>query len=207
MEKYGQLYDLGQLSDFGIYRYAWACLMSDKPHLAYTVLSDIQSYDYFENNKYDIYGLYGFVCQDLEKYSEAANYFELSNNKIYKDTKDWKLNIKNFIKIGDCLRYDSSYTQAIEQYQKALVMFCHFNEIDFEYFVKDCKNLLKKNQKSYRDDDADYSFFYMIYCSMKSGDWTVSNFLHVCAELARAGNKYAKRELNNSGINPYGPGL
>lgn len=87
-EKYGQLYSMGQLSDYGKFRYAWAALMAENPHKAYEILAELQSYSYFDDNKVDIYRLLGFVHQDLNKYYEAANYFELSNKKIYNDMAD-----------------------------------------------------------------------------------------------------------------------
>lgn len=106
--------------------------------------------------------------------------------------------------MADCYRYAETYSQAAEAYQLAMAFFGYFNDnIDIAYIQKDCKNRLKKKQKSYRSDDLDYLFYYSIYCLYRAGTWSTDEFLAEATALARAGNKYANRELNKAGIDPY----
>ena len=80
--KYGRLYSMEQLSDYGVYRYAWALLMNEQPLEAKQIIDNLKSFEYFEKEKIDIYRLIGFINQDLNKYETAAKYFELSSKKI-----------------------------------------------------------------------------------------------------------------------------
>lgn len=200
MEKYGQLYSMGQLSDYGKYRYTWAALMAENPQKAFEIAKEITDFVYFEENKIDIYRLLGYVHQDLGKYYEAANYFELSSQKIQTEMSEW---MKNFMYQGDCHRYMNHYSTAAEKYNYALAVHCKMHDIDTQYVQHDGKNKLKKNQPSFRNDDIDYILYYALFCMERSGEWSTDAFLMEAAAMARAGNKYATKMMNNAGIDPY----
>ena len=63
--KYSQLHSMNQLSDYGKYQYAWAALMNEDPEKAQRILDEISNFEYFENEKIDVYRLLGFINQDL----------------------------------------------------------------------------------------------------------------------------------------------
>jgi clan AA aspartic protease (TIGR02281 family) len=199
-EKYGQLYSLDQLTDLGIYYYSWSLLLSDNAKKAKEVLNKISSFKYFEDNKYDIYRLLGHIHIDLKMYSEAINYFELSSNKIQTDPQQWVSNLRNQ---GDCYYYMADYSGAAEKYGLAISMLTYIYNVDKDYLYNDCKNKLKKGQKSYRDDDLDYLFFYNLKCSAKAGALDAKSFIIETKAFARAGNRYALRTCNDAQIDPY----
>ena len=200
VEKYGLLYQMDKLSDYGKYIYANACMMTKSPQKTISILNDISTFDYFENEKIDIYRLLGFANADLEKYEEAVAYMELSSNKIQTEPKEWA---NNFMFQGDYYRFMKHYSEAAEKYLRALQIIATINNVDVAYLQNDCKNQLKKNEKSYRNDNLDYIFYYLIENYYYSGTWTAEGFLSEAAALARAGNKYAIQMFNITGINPY----
>ncbi len=200
VEKYGILYQMKELSDYGLYVYAISCLQTNNPQKALSVLNDVKSYDYFEENKIDIYSLLGLTNQQLGKYKEAISYFDLSSNKIQTEPKEWILNVRAQ---GDCYYDMGSYSLAAEKYRQAIAMIAYVNGVDIKYLQHDCKNELKKKQKSFRDDNLDYLFFYLIECDERSGAWDTEGFMLEAAAFARAGNKYAMQMFNSLGIDPY----
>ena len=189
------------MSDYGLYRYALACILNHNPQKALSALNDVKSYAYFEENKIDIYGLLGLTHQQLGKYQEAISYFDLSSSKIYtKEPEEW---IVNFRSQGDCYYDMGNYSAAAEKYRLAIGSLAYVKGVDIPYLQHDCKNQLKRKQQSYRDDNLDYLFFYLIECNERSGAWDSESFLLEAAAFARAGNKYAMQMFNNLGIDPY----
>lgn len=215
-ELYGQLYSMNQLSDYGVFKYAWALLMSENPQKASQVLSNLSNYNYFDDNYIDVYVLLAYINQDLENYNEAIVYFEkssnLQGNKIFNDKGNTREGIaeilamlsKNYQNIADCYRYSGNDSKASEFYWKAVTaVYSHAKDINSEYIMKDLKGKLKKNQKSYRTDELDYCIFYYYNCSMLSGTYSTESCLFELTALARGGNKYAQKHLNAAGIDPY----
>lgn len=198
--KYAQLHSMNQLSDYGKYRYAWAALMNENPNMAQNIIDEISNFEYFEKEKIDIYRLMGFINQDLEKYSNAVRYFELSNKNIQTDHKEW---MKNFEYMGDCHFYAQNYSAAAESYRYAVAVHGVMNNIDMSYIQRDSKNRLKKKEVSYRNDTIDYLMYQLFYCNERSGAWDTDGFLMEVTAMARAGNKYATKMLNKAGIDPY----
>ncbi len=198
--KYGRLYSMKQLSDYGVYRYAWALLMNDQPSEAKQVIDDLKSFDYFEKEKIDIYRLIGFINQDLNKYDTAAKYFELSSKKIQTEYEEW---LQNFIYMGDCHYNMNSWTEAANNYRMAVMLHGEIHNIDMKYMQADSKNRLKKNQQSYRNDNFDYALYRLFFCNERSGAWSTDGFLMEAAAMARAGNKYAGKMFNSAGMDPY----
>lgn len=201
-DKYGQLHDMHQLSDYGKYLYAWSLMMTRKYQTAKDVLGEINSYDYFEKEKIDIYRLIAHVNRALEQYSIAASYYELSSKKIQTEMSEW---IKNLTSMGDCYYFSESWTKASENYRYAAMFFGKMHGIDMKYIQADSKNRLKRGQKSYRKEgiDIDYILYHLFYCNEHSGEWDTDGFLMEAAAMARAGNKYAQKMFNNAGIDPY----
>ncbi len=198
--KYSQLHSMNQLSDYGKYRYAWAALMNAEPQKAQSILNEISDFEYFEKKKIDIYRLLGFINQDLEKYSNAVRYFELSNKKIQSDYKEM---MKNFEYMGDCHFYANDYSAAAESYRYAVATHGVINNIDMSYIQRDSKNRLKKKEISYRNDTIDYLLYQLFFCNERCGTWDTDGFLMEVTAMARAGNKYATKMLNKAGIDPY----
>lgn len=200
VSKYAQLHSMNQLSDYGKYRYAWAALMNGEPVKAQGIIDELNSFDYFEKEKIDIYRLLGFINQDLEKYTNAVRYFELSNQKIQTEQSEW---MKNFEYMGDCHFDAHNYSAAAESYRYAVAVHGVINNIDMPYIQRDSKNRLKKKEISYRNDTIDYLLYQLFYCNERCGTWDTDGFLMEATAMARAGNKYATKMLNKAGIDPY----
>lgn len=200
--KYSQLNSMNQLSDYGKYRYAWAALMNGEPQKAQTIIDEISNFEYFENEKIDIYRLLGFINQDLEKYSNAVRYFEQSS-KLYEGESAYPQWLYNFKLMADCYYDLTDYSNAAKYYNYALGVHGMMHNIDMPYIQRDSKNRLKKNQTSYRTDEIDYILYQLLFCNERSGEWSTEAFLAEVTAMARAGNKYATKMLNKAGIDPY----
>lgn len=200
VSKYSQLYSMNQLSDYGKYKYAWAALMNGEPQKAQGIIDGIPNFDYFDKEKIDIYRLLGFINQDLENYSNAVRYFELSSKNIQTEQSEW---MKNFEFIADCHFDARNYSAAAENYRYAVGLHGIINNIDMPYIQRDSKNKLKKKEISYRNDKIDYLLYQLFYCNERCGIWDTDGFLMEVTAMARAGNKYATKMLNKAGIDPY----
>lgn len=200
VEKYGQLYALNQLSDYGLYKYAWACYMNDDLKKAEELVNSINNYAWFEENKVDIYRLMGHISSARHKYTEAVNLYEMSSKKIQTEEEEWVVNLRWQ---ADCYYYADMYTSAAERYRYAAMLFAMTKGVDMAYLQRDSKNRLKKNEKSYRNDDIDYILYQLFYCNERSGSWSTDGFLFEATAMARAGNKYALKMCNQVGIDPY----
>lgn len=200
VSKYSQLYSMNQLSDYGKYKYAWAALMNGEPKKAQSIIDRIPNFDYFDKEKVDIYRLLGFINQDLENYTNAVRYFELSSKNIQTEQSEW---MKNFEFIADCHFDARNYSAAAENYRYAVALHGMINNIDMPYIQRDSKNKLKKKEISYRNDKIDYLLYQLFYCNERCGIWDTDGFLMEVTAMARAGNKYATKMLNKAGIDPY----
>lgn len=200
VDKYGQLYAMNELSDYGIYLYAWACWMNQEDEKALNLVNSINDYSYFEKEKIDIYRLIGHINRSLHKYMDAANYYELSSKKIQTEKEEW---FENFIFMGDCYCYAESYTNAAENYRMAAKLYAIMKGVDMAYLQRDSKNRLKKKEPSFRNDRIDYTLYQLFYCNERSGAWTTEGFMLEVTAMARAGNKYAGKICNEAGIDPY----
>lgn len=203
-EKYAQLYSMKQLSDYGIYLYAWSCYMSNDEQRAEEVLKSISDFSYFEKEKLDIYWLIASVKLSLCKYDEAIAYYELSGKKIPREKNEY---MSLFRAEADCYKYAEIYSKAADYYRYAVLLFAKIHNVDIPYLQRDSKNKLKKKEVSYRNDDIDYLLFNLFFCNERSGSWTADDFLMEAAAMAKAGNKYAKKMLNDAGIDPYDDSL
>lgn len=200
VHKYGQLYSMNELSDYGKYKYAWALYMNKELDKALSILESFRNYEYFEKEKIDIYRLLGFLNEDLDRYNDAAKYFELSSRNIQTEQNEW---LKNLTYMGDCYYCDKNYSRAAEQYRLAANLHVYMNGVDMKYIQRDSKNQLKKKETSFRNDDIDYILYQLFFCNERSGEWSTEGFLFEVTAMARAGNKYATKMLNKAGIDPY----
>ena len=173
---------------------------------AFSLIKGIGDYSFFEENKIDVYRFLGLLCERLDKFSDAIAYFELSNKKIHYDvaeTAEKEAVFNNWVNEGDCFLYNGNYYSAAEKYRMAAMLFGMIHNVDFAYLQRDSKNRLKKNEKSFRNDDIDYVLAQLFYCNERSGTWDTEGFLFEITAMARAGNKYATKRCNDVGINPY----
>lgn len=198
--KYQKLFDMKQLSDQGIYTYATVCFENEKYDKAFDIINTIQNIDSIIKNNIDVYQFIGNVYTKLEKYSIALKYYEKSNETFQNDCFR---RMQNYEKIAYCYAYLEKSKLASEYYWKALEMHAKICNVDMDYIKRDCKNKLKKNEKSYRSDLIDYIMFYALYYSQQCGYISNEKFLVELTAIARAGNKNAMQSLNRLGINPY----
>lgn len=200
VEKYGKLYAMNQLSDYGIYMYASACYYIDEVQKAYALISEINNYSYFEENKIDIYFLLGIINEKLENYREAASYYHLSSEKIQTDDA---FIFNNLIFEADCYKILKKYETALDRYADAFSLFAKMHNVDIDYMVRDCKNELKRNNNTYRNDDIDYVIFQTFYCMYMLGHLDRISYLRLVAKIARANNRFAMNYCNDLPLNPY----
>ena len=177
-------------------------LMNNNPQTALNISNEISDFEFFKDNKIDIYRLIGFIHQDLGNYTNAIRYFEQSSN-LYEGVSAYPQWLKNFKLMADCYYDLEDYSSAAKYYNFALEVHGMMHDIDMPYIQKDSKNKLKRKQTSYRTDEIDYILYQLLFCKERSGDWSTEAFLAEVTAMARAGNKYATRMLNQAGIDPY----
>ena len=200
--KYQKLYDMKQLSDQGIYIYATVCYQNEKYDKALSIINNIQNCDSLIQKNIDIYQFIGNIYAKSEKYSIALKYYDKSNNTFQND--NFK-RMQNYEKMAYCYAYLEKPLFASEYYWKVLEMHAKICNVNMDYIKRDCKNKLKKNERSYRSDLIDYIMFYALYYDYQCGSISNEKFIVELTAIARAGNKNATQTLNRLGINPYDP--
>lgn len=199
-EKYSRLYSMGELSEFGIYRYASSCFLNKNCQKTYEIINEIKDFDYYEKKNLDIYKLMGNACFGLKNFDEAATYYDLSGRKMENSKEECFI---LFYNIGDCYYFNNNYSKASDFYNIALSTYAKIKNVDVAYIRRDSKNKLKKKEPSFRSDEIDYVLFQLVFCYLLNGDWDTEGFLFEITAMARANNKYATRECNKKGIDPY----
>ena len=188
IEKYSKLYAMNELSVYGIYNLANAYYFVKNYSEAFSLIKGIGDYSFFEENKIDVYRFLGLLCERLDKFSDAIAYFELSNKKIHYDvteTAEKEAVFNNWVNEGDCFLYNGNYYSAAEKYRMAAMLFGMIHNVDFAYLQRDSKNRLKKNEKSFRNDDIDYVLAQLFYCNERSGTWDTEGFLFEITAMER----------------------
>lgn len=194
------LYDLGQLDDFELYSYATRLYIEDKCEKSLEILNSIDDIESLIDEGWDVYSIYAGDYFDLSDYSKAIKYKELSGDKFLQTWEDVAMNQKF---IADCYYYQEQDKQAYDCYLNALIAYAKSFDIEPEYLLRDCKGKLRKNQKSYRNDEIDLIAYRYASTAALSGVWTASDFADELKSLAKAGNRYAIQHFNESGVNPY----
>ena len=188
---------MNQLSDFEKYCYARRLYINREGKKAIPVLDSIEDRNELIKDGTDIYRLYAdiyFQTDDLEK---AISYIDLSNKQMDHTLEEYA---SNFCLLADCYYFKKFYKQASEWYWKAFSAYALSFNVEPKYLWKDCKNGLKKNQQSYRNDEIDYIAYYYMFCAERSGGWSTDGFLEEVKAFARAHNRYAQKLLNDMGI-------
>lgn len=200
IEKYSKVTSGRQLSDFDIYKYARAYAAKENVRKAFEIISEIDDYSYFEENKIDIYILLGYIYMELGQYREAAGYYQLSSKKIKTENEG---RFRNYISEAECYNGLEEYTTAIEKFDAAKRLFAQMHNIDMAYIERDSENKLKRNERSYRDDNIDYVMASSLLCGLKGYKISGDEFLKKITAMARANNRYALVLCDEIDLNPF----
>lgn len=196
-ECFEQLYLLGQLSDYGKYEYARACMRCKDFATAYNVVNEIKDLDYFDKEKINIYFLYGWVYEYNDKDDDAISYYRKAfdfPSATYEDKAGYVSSIA-FI-----YEKNKDYQNANKNYQMAIYCYGLANNVDDKYILDDCFGRLKKSQKSYRNDDVDYCVFKYIETAYDAGIYSNKDYLYSMCLLAKNRNTYAIKLCNKAQI-------
>lgn len=192
-----QLHLLGQLSDYGKYEYARACMHCKDFATAYSVANEIKDFEYFKEEDINIYFLLGWVNEYNDKYDDAIAYYKKAfdfPSATYEDKAGYSASMA-FIyeKMKD-------YQNANKNYQMAILCYGFEYGVNDQYILDDCFGRLKKSQKSYRNDDVDYCVFKYIETAYDAGIYSNKDYLYSMCLLAKNRNTYAIKLCNRAQI-------
>lgn len=196
-EYFEKAYLLNGLSDYGKYCYARTCMYTKDFETAYSVSNEIKDFDYFEKNKINIYFFLGWVNEYNDKYDDAIAYYKKAfefPSATYEERAGFAQSIA-FIyeKMKD-------YQNANKNYQMAILCYGYEYGVDDKYIFDDCFGRLKRNQKSYRNDNIDYCVFCYIENAYDAGIYSNKDYLYSICLLAKYNNTYAINRCNKAQI-------
>ncbi len=205
IELYETLSNLTKLSDFDLYNYAQVLAIEEEYENALETLNQIEDIEGLVKSGTDAYYIYAYVYFYLGRnnsryYSRAISFMKLSNEKVNKSNEELA---RDCMFIGDCYYCDKRDQDAAKAYGKALNHYALSNNITYEYLLDDCLGKLKKNQKSYRNDNIDEAIFQMISTMMDSGSISADVGFQAIIDLAKNKNRFAVKHLNDAGIFDY----
>lgn len=195
-----KLYTLGILSNEDKSDYAYALSNIDRYDEAYKVINDINLREVDKDDAASrIYDNMAFVCWGCERYSEAHTYFQLEFDAS--DSYARKAEIVSYM--GNMRAYDGLYEMAVRDCQMALYCMELEYNLPQDYLWKDCCGNLKKNQKSYRNEDIDKWAFRIALYSYQADSWSFDSLISTAKLMGKLGNNEAIKYLNKRGISLY----
>lgn len=190
---YQQLYQMSQLSDYGIYMYAKTCSLDNDDQKAFELLKEIKDYSYFEENNINIYRTIALISIRLKKYKVADENIELSINRMKYDQDEI---FKTLRWAGEDYFFEKQYLKAGDLFARAINFYAKCKNVDFDYIMRDCNNELKKGEKSYRNNDIDYCMYFIVECVYGEARISFEYYLERLDRLAKAHNAEARKMLN-----------
>ena len=205
IELYETLSNLTKLSDIDLYSYAEVLTIEEEYENALEILNQIEDIEQLAKSGKDAYYIYAYVYFYLGRnnpryYSRAISFMKSSNEKVNKSYEELA---RDCMFIADCYYCDKRDQEASNAYGKALNYYALSNNITLDYLLDDCFGKLKKNEKSYRNDNIDEAVFQWVSTSMDSGALSADGFFKAIKDLARNKNRYAVKHLNDAGIFDY----
>lgn len=194
---YEKVYAFGRLSDYGKYCYVRACMHCKDFTKAYSVINEINDFNYFEEQDINIYSLFGWVYEYNNKYDEAISYYKKS---FEFPSASWKEKAMDAESVAFIYEKKKDYQNAYKYYRGALLCYGYEHNVDEQYLLDDCYGKLKRDKKSYRDDDIDYCAFKYIDTAYNAGIYSNKDYLYLICLLAKNGNKDAVRLCNRAKI-------
>ena len=197
-EDFEQLYLLGLLSDYGKYYYTKTCMYCKDFHTAYNVINEIKDFDYFDKEQINIYFLFGWVYEYNDKDDDAISYYKKAcdfPSATYEDKAGY------IASIAFIYEKNKDYQNANKNYQMAILCYGFEYGVNDQYILDDCFGRLKRNQKSYRNDDIDYCVFKYIETAYDDGMYSDKDYLYFMCLLAKNRNTYAIKLCNRAQIN------
>ena len=171
---YEKVYAFGRLSDYGKYCYVRACMHCKDFTKAYSVINEINDFNYFEEQDINIYSLFGWVYEYNNKYDEAISYYKKS---FEFPSASWKEKAMDAESVAFIYEKKKDYQNAYKYYRGALLCYGYEHNVDEQYLLDDCYGKLKRDKKSYRDDDIDYCAFKYIDTAYNAGIYSNKDYL------------------------------
>lgn len=178
-KKYQELYNLGALSDYGIYWLARSYDMSEKYKEAISYYNKIKDFTYIEKSRY--YSCIGWCYIMLKQYDDALYCFELQGEHAKDGDGEFELS-KKYMAIT--YKFKKDYSKALEIFEILLRISINKTGLDFNEAIKKVKKGKLKNDK------VDEYIYEVMYCGYMKEGCTDSGFMAI-VNLAKNGNKYA----------------
>ena len=193
-----QLYLLGQLSDYGKYYYAKTCMFcKDFPTAYKKVVNEIKDFDYLKENEINIYSFLGWVNEYNDKYDDAIAYYKMAfdfPSATYEEKAGYAESM------ADIFEKRKDYQNANKNYRMTIICYGFEYGVNENYILDDCFGRLKRNQKSYRNDDIDYCVFKYLETAYDAGIYSNKDYLYSMCLLAKNRNTYAIKLCNRAQI-------
>lgn len=189
-KKYQQLYDLGHLSDYGIYKLAFSYYISDKPKPAISYFEKIKDFSGIDIALY--YGILGDCYEMLEDHDNAIYYYELQST--YEEDHSLLYGSKHSIAL--VYKYKGDYYKAAKCFEELVNLHLAKKDISPNEFLE-----LRRKCKI-EDDVFDKYMFETSLCFYRYYNRPISYFEHIIY-YAEIGNKYAIEYLQEIGYEDY----
>lgn len=185
-KKYQQLYDLGHLSDYGIFKLALSYYFSGKDKPAISYLEKIKDFSEIDIAFY--YNIYGSCYRNIEDFDNAVYCFELESTH----EEDQSLPYRSKHSIALVYKYKGNYYKAAKCFEELINLYLAKKDVSPEEFLN-----LRKNSKI-KDDIFDEYMFEASLCFYRHYNCSPSYLEHIVG-LAKIGNKFAIEYLQSIG--------
>lgn len=188
-KKYQELYELGKLSDYGIYLLANCYYFTNKDRQAIVYYTKITNFSHIERSSY--HGKLGSCYSNIEDYDNALYHYELQSE--YDEDK--------YEKFGGLYNIASTYRK-MKNYYKAETLFF---ELGKNYCIEkgisevELKTMTKKGGE--RDDFFDECIFNFVLCKLFNNH-SDSN-IRAMIKLAESGNQQAVEFVRDTDLRDY----
>lgn len=183
-KKYQELYDLGTLSDYGIYKLAYSYYSIEDYNKAITYFNKIK--DFSNVDKYWYYNTLGWCYLELEDYDNAIYYFEIQSK--YADIFDYSYD-RCQRALAIAYRLKDNYHKALEIYETLLIRSLNIKKLNINSAIE-----LMGNGKL-NDDNIEKYIYEVTYCEYVISNFAIKSYEKI-VELAKKGNKYAIEYIN-----------
>lgn len=183
-KKYQELYDLGSLSDYGIYKLAYSYYRIEDYNKAITYFNKIK--DFSDVDKYWYYSSLGYCYLNLKDYDNAIYYFEIQSKYVDIFDSSYEENLEN---LALAYGFKSNYHKVLKIYETLLERALNIKKID----INSALSLMEKGKLN-DDKIEEYLFLVTLYRFTKD-EYTEKGY-NALLELAKKGNKYATEYIN-----------
>lgn len=183
-KKYQELYDLGTLSDYGVYLLAKCYYSINDYSKAITYFNKIK--DFSNIDKYWYYGNLGWCYLSLKDYDNAIYNFEIQSEYFNISDSSYDINQNN---LAIAYRHKDNYHKALDIYETLLTRSLNIKKLTINSAIE----LMEKGRLN--DDEIEEYMFEVAYCECVINNFASKSYDKI-VDLAQKGNKYAIEYVN-----------